>query len=118
MAVEDKALKSASSSGDLAKAACAAGGLLAAFGVASCCALPVALSLLGISAASLVGIGFVAAQYQKELFFGALLLLATTLFMMMRRRHSGRLGLEWASRLAIVVAIGLLLLTFRIEPPI
>ena len=35
---------------DTAKTVRAAGGLLAAFGVASCCALPIALSLLGISA--------------------------------------------------------------------
>lgn len=58
---------------DAAKTVFAVGGLLAAFGVASCCALPVALSLLGISAVSLVGIGYLAAQYQQELFFAALL---------------------------------------------
>jgi mercuric ion transport protein len=51
---------------DTVKVVLAAGGLLAAFGVASCCALPVALSLLGISAVSLVGIGYLAAQYQQE----------------------------------------------------
>src|SRR5260370_19151373 len=61
--------------GTAARNMLAAGGLLAAFGVASCCALPVALSMLGISAASLVGIGFVAAQYQRELFSGAVICL-------------------------------------------
>ena len=61
--------KRAGNGRDAAKAVFAVGGLLAAFGVASCCALPVALSLLGISAASLVGIGYLAAQYQRELFY-------------------------------------------------
>ena len=56
---------------DAAKTLLSAGGLLAAFGVAACCALPMALSLLGISAASLVGIGYLAAQYEQELFYAA-----------------------------------------------
>ena len=60
---------------DAAKAVLAAGGLLAAFGVASCCALPLALSLLGISAASLVGVGYMAARYQHELFYAAVICL-------------------------------------------
>ena len=69
---------------DAAKALFAGGGLLAAFGVASCCALPVALSMLGISAASLLGIGYWAAQYQQELFFAALMLLAAAGVVMWR----------------------------------
>src|SRR5258707_13198032 len=66
--------------GNAAKSVLAAGGLLAAFRVASCCALPVALSLLGISAASLVGVGYLAAQYQRELFFGAVICLGAAAF--------------------------------------
>src|SRR5215813_8191683 len=76
MAIPGNRFRSGAGGGDLAKTAFAAGGLLAAFGVASCCALPVTLSLLGVGAAWLVGIGFLAAQYQQELLFGAVVLLA------------------------------------------
>ena len=112
---------------DLAKTALAAGSLLAAFGVASCCALPVALSMLGISAASLVGIGLLAAQYQHELFYGAVALLIGAVVVMWRQRRAmacnpgatcARPVLDWGSKLAIVLAVGLLLLTFWIEPPV
>lgn len=112
---------------DVTKTLLAAGGLLAAFGVASCCALPVALSLLGISAASLVGIGYLAAQYQQELFYGAVLLLAAAGFVIWRQRRAlactsgvtcARPALDWGSKIAIVLAIGFLALTFWIEPPI
>lgn len=81
----------------MAKAVFATGCLLAAFGVASCCALPVALSLLGIGTASLVGIGYLAAQHQQTLFYGAVVLLAAA---------------------AVALAVGLLALTFWIEPPV
>jgi mercuric ion transport protein len=112
---------------DIAKTLFAAGGLVAAFGVASCCALPVALSLLGISAASLVGIGFLAARYQQELFWAAVISLAAAAFVMWRQRRlrasgSGaacaRPSLDWGGKIAIVLAVGLLALTFWIEPPI
>jgi hypothetical protein len=62
MQTKDSLLSSPEKGRDAMKTVFAAGGLLAAFGVASCCALPVALSLLGISAASLVGIGYLAAR--------------------------------------------------------
>ena len=110
-----------------AKAVFAVGGLLSAFGVASCCALPVALSLLGISAASLVGIGYFAAQYQRELFYVATACLAVAGFLMLRQRRtrvcasggarSSRV-LDWSSRLAVLLALALLVLTFWIEPPL
>jgi mercuric ion transport protein len=106
---------------DIAKTAFAAGGLLAAFGVASCCALPVALSMLGLSAASLLGIGFLAAQYQQELFYGAVALLAGAAVVMWRQRRAvscARPGLDWGNKVAIVLAVGLLVLTFWIEPPV
>jgi len=112
---------------DTAKTVLAAGGLLAAFGVASCCALPVALSLLGISAASLVGVGYLAAQYQRELFFGAVICLGAAAFIMWRQRQArlcapgaacSRPTIDWGSRIALVLAFGLLALTFWIEPPI
>ena len=114
---------------DTAQMVCAGGGLIAAFGVASCCALPVALSMLGISTASLVGIGYFAAQYQQELFFGAVLLLGAAAAIMWRegRARADRPGvacsrrrptLEWGSRIALALAVGFLALTFWIEPPV
>ena len=112
---------------DTAKTVLAAGGLFAAFGVASCCALPVALSLLGVSAASLVGIGYLAAQYQRELFYGAVICLGAAAFVMWRQRQArlcapgavcSRPAVEWGSRIALLLALGLLALTFWIEPPI
>jgi len=112
---------------DTAKTVLAAGGLLAAFGVASCCALPIALSLLGMSAASLVGVGYLAAQYQQELFFGAVICLGAAAFVMWRQRQArlcapgaacSRPTVDWGSKIALVLAVGLLVLTFWIEPRI
>lgn len=112
---------------DTAKTVLAAGGLLAAFGVASCCALPIALSLLGISAASLVGVGYLAAQYQQELFYGAVICLGAAAFVMWRQRRArlctpgatcARPTLDWGSKIAVLLAIGLLALTFWIERPV
>jgi mercuric ion transport protein len=112
---------------DAAKTVLAAGGLLAAFGVASCCALPLALSLLGISAASLVGIGYLAAHVQRELFYVAVICLSAVAVIAWRQRRlracspgtaCTRPALDWGSRIAIVLSVGLLALTFWIEPPI
>lgn len=112
---------------DAAKTVFAAGGLLAAFGVASCCALPLALSLLGISAASLVGVGYLAAQYQQELLYGAVVCIGAAAILMWQQRRArqctpgaacARPAIDWGSRIALVLAIGLLALTFWIEPPI
>lgn len=116
--------------GDAAGTALAAGGLLAAFGVASCCALPIALSTLGIGAASLVGIGYLAAQYQRELFYLAVICLAGAGAVAWRQWRAracgvcaagsargrsivGRVGIA-----AVILAIMLLVLTFWYEPPI
>jgi len=124
---KDSVLPSPERGRDAAKTVFAAGGLLAAFGVASCCALPIALSLLGISAASLVGIGYLAAQYQQELFYAAAICLGASAFVMVRQRKTRLCApgtacanpiLEWGSKIAIVLAVGLLVLTFWIEPPI
>lgn len=112
---------------DTAKTVLAAGGLLAAFGVASCCALPVALSLLGISAASLAGVGYLAAQYQHELFYGSVICLMAAAAVMWRQRRArsclpgaacARPALDWGSKVAFAFGIGFLALTFWIEPPI
>lgn len=113
--------------GERAKTLLAIGGLLAAFGVASCCALPLSLSLLGISAASLVGIGYLAAQYQQELFYAAVILLGATALMMVYQTRARACDpdaacssplLDRSSKVAVVLAVGLLALTFWIEPPI
>jgi mercuric ion transport protein len=127
MQTKDSLLSSPEKGRDAMKTVFAAGGLLAAFGVASCCALPVALSLLGISAASLVGIGYLAAQYQQELFYAAAISLGASAFIMVRQRRArvcapgtacARPMLDWGSKIALVLAVGLLVLTFWIEPPV
>lgn len=129
MTVQSKDSLPASSekSRDAAKTVLAAGGFIAAFGVASCCALPIALSLLGISAASLVGVGYLAAQYQQELFYAAAVCLGASALIMVRQQRARSCVpgaacanpiLGWGSRIALVLAIGLLVLTFWIEPPI
>src|SRR4051812_22723736 len=103
--------------GDAAKTVLAAGSLLAGFGVASCCALPIALSLLGISAASLVGVGYLAAQYQHELFYVAVICLGAAGVVMWRQRRSRQCvpgaacrspALDWAGKIALLLAVGLL----------
>jgi mercuric ion transport protein len=112
---------------DVAKTVLAASGLLAAFGVASCCALPIGLSLLGVSAASLVGVGYLAAQYQRELFYVAVACLGIAALIMWRQWRTrvctpgaacASPVLDWGSKLAFAVALGFLALTFWIEPPI
>lgn len=112
---------------DTAKTALVAGGLVAAFGVASCCALPIALSMIGISAASLVGFGYFTAQYQRELFYAAVVCLGGAAFVTYRQSQMRacapgsiceRPALKWASALGIALAVGLLGLTFWIDPPI
>src|SRR5947208_5025096 len=108
-------IKAPGAGGDGARTVFAAGGLLAAFGVASCCALPIALSLLGISAASLVGVGYLAAQHQRELFYGAVICLAAAAVIMWRQRRTracvagaacARPALDWVSGIALMLAAG------------
>lgn len=127
MQTKDSLLASPEKGRDAVKTVLAAGGFLAAFGVASCCALPVALSLLGISAASLVGVGYLAAQYQQELFYAAAICLGASAFVMVRQRRTRSCApgtacaspmLDWGSKIALVLAVGLLVLTFWIDPPI
>jgi mercuric ion transport protein len=49
----------------------AAGGLAAAFGAASCCALPLLLGAIGLGGAGLSGIALLAAPYQPWLLLAA-----------------------------------------------
>jgi mercuric ion transport protein len=123
-------IKTPRAGGDGARTVIAASGLLAAFGVASCCALPVGLSMLGISAASLVGIGYVAAAYQHELLWVAVLCLAAVAILSWRRWQTKATDSCAVPRtrfqtLASVVtltsvasAVALIALTFWIEGPI
>ena len=112
---------------DMAQTVLAAGGMLAAFGVASCCALPIALSLLGISAASLVGVGYLAAQYQQGLLYAAVACLSAAGFVMWRQRQArscaqgatcSRPLVKWTSSTAFGLGLALLALTFWYEPPL
>lgn len=129
MTTQEKTAASADTGtrGDLAGTVFAAGGFLAAFGVAACCALPLALSLLGISAASLVTVGMVTAPYQRELFYAAVVLVLGAAFVMWRRRralacHPGtvcaRPAFDRSSKAALLLATGLLVLTSWIDLPI
>jgi mercuric ion transport protein len=109
---------------DTAKTVLATGGMLAAFGVASCCALPIALSLLGISAASLVGIGYLVAQYQQSLFYVAVVCLAAAGVVMWWQQRScvhgaacARPLARWTSLTAVGLGLAFLALTFWYEPP-
>ena len=54
----------------------AAGGLAAAFGAASCCALPLLLGSLGLSSAWLVTVAWVAAPHRLALLLAAVVCLA------------------------------------------
>ena len=119
--------REAGTTGDTAKMLLAGAGLVAAFGVASCCALPVALSLVGIGAASLLTIGAFAAPYQAVLFYTAVLCLGAASVVLWRQRRArlcspgvacARPAFDVAGIAAVVLALGLLALTFWIEPPI
>jgi mercuric ion transport protein len=117
-------------SGDTARTVFAAGGLLAAFGMASCCALPVGLSMLGVGAASLVSIGYLAAPYQRELLWAATLCLVVVALLSWRQwqaRANGscavvRTRLQTLASLvtlaSVASAVALVALTFWIEGPI
>ncbi|MPZ31329.1 MAG: hypothetical protein GEV13_10090 [Rhodospirillales bacterium] len=81
----------------------------------------------GISAASLVGIGYVAAQYQQELLYVAVACLSAAGLVMWRQRQApacaegaacARPAAGWASSIAVGLGLALLALTFWYETPI
>jgi mercuric ion transport protein len=112
---------------DAAKTTFAAGALLAAFGVASCCALPLALGALGVGSAALVGIAVLVGPYQIQVLAAAVVCLFGAAFVMARQRRAMTCGsagtatrplLGWFTAVAIALALALLALTFWLEPPL
>ncbi len=112
---------------DVAKTTLATGALLAAFGVASCCALPVALAALGIGSASLFAIAALVGPYQLEVLAAAVICLLGAAVLTWRQRRARACGtagpprrpiLDRITQVALVLAFGLLALTFWTEPPL
>lgn len=112
---------------DAAKTTFAAGALLAAFGVASCCALPMALAALGAGSATLVGIAVLVGPYQIQVLAVAVVCLLGTALVMVRQRRARACGGAEAARrplvglftaVSIALALALLALTFWLEPPL
>src|SRR5262245_55269447 len=75
-----------------AKTTLATGALLAAFGVASCCALPVALGVLGIGSAGLLGIAAMVGPYQLPVFVAAVICLFGAALLTWRQRRARACG--------------------------
>lgn len=119
---------SASETGrDTAKTALAATGLLAAFGVAACCALPVALGAVGLGSAGLFAVATLVGPYQLPALAAAVVSLSGAGLIMWRQRRlracgsvgaCSRPAIDWSSKLAVALGVGLLALTFWIEPPL
>ncbi|MBI2735936.1 MAG: mercuric reductase [Rhodospirillales bacterium] len=112
---------------DAAKTTLATGALVAAFGVASCCALPVALAALGIGSAGLFAIAALVGPYQLQILAGAVICLLGAAVLMWRQRRARACGtagtrrrpvLDRITQVALVLALGLLVLTFWMEPPL
>lgn len=66
------------------------GGIAAAFGVASCCALPILLTSAGLSAAWLGGVAELAAPYRSLLLCFGVLSLAGGAFLLWRIQRSAK----------------------------
>ena len=100
----------------------AAGGLAAAFGAASCCALPVLLGAIGIGGAGLGGIALLAAPYQPWLLLAAAGCVLVGGGLLWRSRAAacppgtacGRPGLRRVTTLALTLAAILALLGYAI----
>ena len=119
--------QSAEAGRDAVKTALATGALLAAFGAAACCALPVALGAFGVGSAALLGIAAMVGPYQLYALAAAVIcLLGAALLMWRQRRVRGcgvagpcrRPVLDRVTQVALVLAFGLLALTFWMEPPL
>lgn len=64
-----------------------AGGLIAAFGAAACCGLPLVLAGIGLGSAWLVGPAYLASPYQTPLVVIAAICLAGGAFLLWRQRR-------------------------------
>jgi len=88
------------------------GGIAAAFGVASCCALPILLTAAGLSAAWLGGIAVVTAPYRDLLLWLGTLSLAGGALLLWRMQRSaiagGSGGVCTPGWLRLVLLIGLI----------
>ena len=100
----------------------AAGGLAAAFGAATCCALPVLLGAIGIGSAWLGGIALLAAPYQPWLLLAAAACLPVAGGLLWRSRAAaclpgaawGRPGLRLFTMLTLALAAILALLGYAV----
>lgn len=87
------------------------GGIAAAFGVASCCALPILLTAAGLSAAWLGGVASLAAPYRTILLLVSALSLiggAVLLWRMQQRARAcgpGGIGARLALRVLLLVGL-------------
>jgi mercuric ion transport protein len=73
---------------DTGVALLAAGGLAAAFGVASCCALPTLLGSLGVGSAWLIAVAWLAAPHRAALLAVAVVCLVGSGGLLLRRLRS------------------------------
>jgi mercuric ion transport protein len=87
------------------------GGIAAAFGVASCCGLPIVLASLGIGSASLFSVAIAAAPYRQPLLaIGTLCLLGGALLLFRQQRtawscDTGKTCAPRSMRLATLVGL-------------
>jgi mercuric ion transport protein len=88
----------------------AAGGLAAAFGAASCCALPLLLGSLGLSSAWLVAVAWLAAPHRISLLIAGVvcLLAAGGMFVWSRRAVACAPGLPCGRPAITAVLMGVL----------
>jgi mercuric ion transport protein len=85
----------------------AAGGLAAAFGAASCCALPLLLGSLGLGSAWLVAVAWVAAPHRLALLLAAVICLAAAggVFIWRRRVVACTPGMSCGRRAATALLV-------------
>jgi mercuric ion transport protein len=82
------------------------GGLAAAFGAASCCALPMLLASVGLSSAWLLTVAWLAAPHRIALLAAAILLLAGGGGLLFSRRRGAACMLDRTGTRAITIALG------------
>lgn len=97
-----------------------AGGLVAAFGAAACCGLPIVLASIGLGSAWLVSPAYLAAPYQTLLVAIAAICLAAGAVLLWRQRNAvcasgaicARPMVRAATLFALLVGMGLLYLGY------